>query len=245
MRKLLILLSSISLSLSASLHVKDGMGPVALLNSPSGFVILKDNKAQHLGPEQMDKTLRNMDHEQRNRFLLKGGEMSLDLDKDGYFHLKYAPKLKGGGPIMAAALYWITKVCCYTGVAVSAGAVVAGAAASAVATGGASAVPIVAAAGTTAGLLIKGSIATCAATVSAPVTAIVLTGGAVANAASILASSTTAAAAVTGSTAATVTAAGTATVALATGAAGKVGLVAGIEALSSGAWAFGLLFPWF
>lgn len=116
MRKLLVLLlSSLSLSLSASLYVPEKLGSVAVFNSPQGFAVLKDNKIHHLGPEAVDSTLRKMDFKQRNMFMLKGGAMALNQDSEGQFHLKYAPKLKGGGALGAAIGCWIGKAAVYMG----------------------------------------------------------------------------------------------------------------------------------
>jgi len=94
MRKILLLLSSVvSLSLSASLKSDF----VAVINGPKGFAVLKDGKIDNVGPEAVDSTLRKMDFQQRNMFLLKNGNISVDQDESGQFHLKFAPKLNGGG----------------------------------------------------------------------------------------------------------------------------------------------------
>lgn len=245
MRKLL-LLASMAFPLYGTIYSPNKLGDIALCSTPIGFAILKDNKAKMIEPDCLDTTLLSMSYEQRNAYIEKGGSIAINQANTGEYTLKSVGNLKGGGPVMAAALYWITKVCCYTGVAVSATAVVAGAAASAVATGGATVAPTVAVVGGTAGIAIKGAIGLAASSVAAPVT-VVIAGGTVANAAALGAAGIGAAASTAGATAvaATVATANTATVALAAGVAGKVGLAAGIEAASCNAFALGMLFPWF
>jgi hypothetical protein len=137
MRKLFVLLSSLSLSLSASLYVPEKLGSVAVLNSPQGFAVLKDSKIHYLGAEAVDSTLRKMDFKQRNMYLLKGGSLALNQTKEGYFVLRAAPKLKGGGPVSGAIAYWVTKSFCWAGVGITATAATAGVITAAVATGGA------------------------------------------------------------------------------------------------------------
>jgi len=247
MRKSLLSLSLVSLSLAACVRAPERLGSVVLINSPEGFVVHKDNKNHLVEQDCLDTTLRKMNQNQRELYLSKGGALLLNQASNGEYTLKSVPNIKGGGPVMAAILYWTTKVCCYTGVAISATAVVAGAAASAVATGGATVAPTVAVGSFGAGLIVKGAITTAASTVAAPVTTIVLSGSAVTTAVGAATAGVTAAAGTAGATAvaATVAAANTGTVALAVGAAGKVGLAAGIEAASCNAFALGMLFPWF
>jgi hypothetical protein len=246
MRSLMLSLSLFSLPLLGQFRAPENLGSLAVLNMPDGFAVIKDGKINPIESDCVDITLRKMDYKQRALYLSKGGSIELNQADNGEFTLKSVANLKGGGPVMAAALYWITKVSCYTGVAISATAVVAGAAASAVATGGATVAPTVTIIGGTAGLAIKGAVGIAAANVAAPVT-IVITGPIVANAAALGAAGVMSAAGTAGATAVatTVAAANTGTVALAAGVAGKVGLAAGIEAASCNAFALGMLFPWF
>lgn len=160
------------------------------------------------------------------------------------------------GPVMAATLYWVTKSCCWAGVGIASTAVVGGAIVSATATGGASVAVPLASASAGAGALGLGALkmglgaaATQApsivgitlvasspaiATIGVPLAATTLTGAAMgAAAASPIVAATIIPAAKMG------------TVALASGAAGGVGLVAGIEVASCNAFALGMLFPWF
>lgn len=240
----LLLLSLLSTPLLGSLLAPERLGTITLINTPSGFVVHKDNKNHPVEQDCLDSTLSKMDYKQRSLYLAKGGSLSLNQANTGEYTLKSIPNIKGGGPVMAAILYWTTKVSCWTGVAISASAVVAGATASALATGGATVAPTVAIAGGTVGIAIKGAVGIAASTVTAPVT-IVIAGGTVANLATLGSAGITTAAAGAGATSALVGAATTSTVALASGVAGKVGLAAGIEAASCNAFALGMLFPWF
>lgn len=116
MRKILLLLLSCT-ALSGSLYVPDRLSNVAVVNGPDGFAILKDNKIHQLGSESVDSTLRKMDFKQRSMFMLKEGSMAVDQDSEGTFHLKYAPKLNGGGRITG----WI----CYAAVMIPGIAIIA------------------------------------------------------------------------------------------------------------------------
>lgn len=174
-----------------------------------------------------------------------------------HLHAAHMPQ----GPVMASALYWITKVSCWTGVSLAGSAVVVGAVASATVTGGTSvAVPLAVAGGGTGGIglgigatakimgvgaakatgtgLVKMAVGTAITTgatgggglIVAPLTVTALTGA-------IEAAPAVAAA--------IMPAAKAGTVVLASGSAGGLGIAAGIESASCGAYALGMLFPWF
>lgn len=163
------------------------------------------------------------------------------------------------GPVMASALYWITKSCCWAGVTVAGTAVVAGAVASAIPTGGASVgVPLAAAGGTAIGIgvgavkMAAGTAMMAGTTTTAAGTIALATAGATATTvvaplavAGMVGGVGAAAAASPAAAAVIIPAAKMGTVALASGAAGGVGLVAGIEVASCNAFALGMLFPWF
>lgn len=236
MRKLSVLLSIFCIqSCMSYLHALKPRDENHILRySDHGFVIEnKDDLSCEYIPEyQLDKSLRSLNMDQRRKLISKN-LIKIHKNNEGESSLSIGGRLLGGGPVMGAILYWVTKVCCWTGVTVAAGAVVSGAVASAVATGGATAAPLAVTGGAIAGTAIKSAMA--ASIAAAPIAAPAIV---TANSIAITAASV---ATVPGA----VAAAKTATVAVAVGAAGKVGLVAGIEAACMNAFAAGLLFPWF
>lgn len=228
MRKLLVLLlSSLSLSLSASLIAPEKLGDIAVLNCPNGFAVIKDKKIHHLGPEAVDASILKMDFKQRNMYLIKGGSLALNQTNDGDFLLRIAPKLKGAGPISGAIAYWLTKSLCWGGVVTAATAATGGMIAAGIATGGA-------AVGASAGAI---------ATVTGTATAAAGAGIAMAGGGAAGAVGATIAAGGMAATAGGITAATTATAAGAT-AVGAAGLVASIETASTAAGFFFTIIPW-
>jgi len=214
-----------------------------------GFFVKEAGHRHKVDAGMVDKNIRALSAAQitalSQRNLIKVSKCT-----DGTYVIRQQGDLKGGGPVMGAILYWTTKILCYTGVTVAAAGVVAGAAASATATGGAAVGPMVAGASSAAGIIVKAG--TAAALASIPATPVVLGAGAIGTvgipllgagaAVSGISIAAAAAAAVPGVT----VAAKAGTVAVSMGAAGQgVGIVAGIEAASLNAFAAGLLFPWF
>jgi hypothetical protein len=102
-RKLfVVLLSFLSLSLSASLITPQSLGDIAVANCPNGFVVIKDEKIYHLGPEAVDSSIRKMDFKQRSMYIMKGGSLALSQTTEGNYILRIAPKIKGGGLVGAS-----------------------------------------------------------------------------------------------------------------------------------------------
>lgn len=143
MRNLLVLLTlfSISLPLTASFYASEKLGRINLSHTEEGFVVHKDGKSNLVESHNMDSILRKMNDEQRAKFMEKGSFL-INQTQDGDYTLQVAMKLKGGGPVTAAAVYWTTKAFCYAGLgglfvvgSASAVAVATSVAASAAATG--------------------------------------------------------------------------------------------------------------
>lgn len=192
------------------------LGKIALEHRKGNFFVVKDKEKFQVGKENLDKQLRSLTKQQVTK-LAEMGLLSVNQLSDGSYTVKATGKLKGGGPVTAAALYWITKSLCWGGVGAVASGAALGVGAAIVSTGG------------TAGPIIATT------TQAAFATAVAGTGAGAAGA-------TGAAVLIGGSTVATEVATG---LVIGGGATiGTVGLVGGIEAASMSAWAIGMAIPW-
>ncbi len=165
------------------------------------------------------KSLRSFDA-QKVQDVLKNGSHYVTLTEcsDGSYAADLKARIKGGGPITAAALYWITKSTIYGAATVATTAAV-------VTTGGTALGAISGAVGATGGV----AIGTFAGTVAGP--------------AAILGGAALGAAEAAGVTAVVLEGAALGTGAVVTGAGGIAGAVACVEAASTAAFAIGMWLP--
>lgn len=105
-----MLLSLLTLSSFASLHVPERLGSVALFNSPNGFAVLKDKQSHVIEPDALDTTLRQMDYKQRSLYMAKGGGFVLNQANTKEYTLKSAANIKGGGPIVGWICYGLVML---------------------------------------------------------------------------------------------------------------------------------------
>lgn len=211
----MVLMSLFSLPLLGSLRAPERLGPLAVVNMPNGFAVLKENKIYAIEADAVDSTLRTMNYKQRAAYMLKGGSLELNQANTNEYTLKSVANLKGGGPISGAIAYWVTKSFCWAGVGAAATAATTAVVVAAVAMGGA-------AVGASAGAV--------AATTAAATTGVSIGIGAAGGGALGAAGASMGAAAIATSASATA-AATTVTTGIVT-AGGAVGLVASIETAS-------------
>lgn len=221
-----------------SVFVPNRLGDIKLSHGKKGFCVEQNNKKHVIQKYFTDPMVRNVTKDQLKRFL-EVGYLSLSQMDNGEFSLKANGRINGGGPILGAAAYWVTKSLCYavgvTATVVTAGGAIAGAVAlapvaapvivgtGAVATG--SVATVVAGAGTAIG---TGAVIT---TTTGLVVATAATGGSVAGAA-VAVGTAAAAISTTAGGAALGTAAVTTTAAVVSSAGGIGATIAGIEAVS-------------
>lgn len=224
---------------SAQLYIpRSSLGTLAVAHNGKSFVVINcDQKTLHeVQSHNLDRNLRNLSESQQLMFMKKRlGCLKVDQNSKGEYQLELHGRVKGGGPILGGIFYWITKILCWTGVTTAAASVVTGAVASAVATGGATIAPIAVGTGATAMIAVKSGVALALAT---PLAAPVVAGATAANVVTV-------AAAAASQIPSVVKASTIGTVAVGIGTTGaKVGIAAGIEAVSCNAFAIGLAFPW-
>ena len=243
---------------SKSVFVPNRLGEVELFHGKKGFCVYKDDIKYPVQKYHTDKMVRDMSKEQLQAFLAVG-YVCLNQMENGEYSLRANGRINGGGPMLGAAMYWVTKSLCYGTAAAAIGTVAvttAGVGVAAV-TGGAAAVASgavlstagAAAAGTTA--ITAGAIGTTAGavvTAGAATTAVVAVGTTAVSGGIAAVAVTGAAIAGTsvGTAAVGVTAVG-ATVAASSGAAASVGtgaaIVIGIETLSVAVGSFFGMLP--
>ena len=107
------------------------LGKVNVTHSNKQFKVVQNGKVHDVQNAWVDKPLRGIETAQLAKYL-RHGYISVNQLDNGEFTLKANNRVNGGEPVMAATLYWITKVSCWTAVSISAGAVVTSAVASAV-----------------------------------------------------------------------------------------------------------------
>lgn len=172
-----------------SVFVPARLGKLDLFHGKKGFSVLKDNQRIAIEKYNTDKLIRNMTREQLIAFL-SVGYVSINQMSDGQYSLKADGRLNGGGPILGAIAYWVTKVVCYAVpvAALGTAVVVTGGAAGAVAGAGAAAAGTAittTAAATTAGATIAttaGVVTATAATAASVGTGVGVAGAAIAGA---------------------------------------------------------------
>lgn len=96
----LLLLSVFSLNLLGGFRAPEKLGITGVANMPNGFAILKDGKLNHIESDCLDTTLRKMNFEQRNKYIIKGGKFEVNQANTQEYTLKSVADLKGGGPIL-------------------------------------------------------------------------------------------------------------------------------------------------
>jgi hypothetical protein len=196
---------------------------ISLAYDANGFIVTEGTKHKRVRPYDVDKALSGKSPEQIAKFS-KLGTFLVTKMHNGDYKVRAHGRIRGGGPITAAALYWITKSACWFGIGLGTTAVATGIVAATAVTGG---VP----------LATIGSGAAVVATAGVPVTAAVAGGAVIGGTAAAVGTATVAAAATTAATAVTVASAGIG----ATATAGVIaGTVAGIEAASIAAFAAGM-----
>lgn len=221
-----------------SVFVPNKLGTLKLSHGKKGFCVHQDDKKHIIQKYFTDPTVRNMTKEQLKRFL-EIGYLSLNQLDNGEFSLKANGRINGGGPVLGAAAYWVTKSLCYAVGLTAVGVTVAAGGAAVVATGG-TAAPVLASATTLAGGAVTTAVGTTAiaagtgaaiATTTGVVTVTAATGGLVVGAAGATAAVATGMAGMAGGAAIGVAAVET-TAAVVTSAGGIAATVAGIESVS-------------
>lgn len=196
---------------------------MACLNKcDSNFHVLLDDKKFVVPNYMVSKTIRESDTDALNVLLSNGSAyLSLNPYPDGKCALDIKGRVKGGGPLTAAVLYWATKVTCYGTAAAAVSGVV-------VTTGGAALGAATASIAGGAGLIVE----------SVAVGGSLAVGG-------IGAGVTVAGSAIAGGAAAigATEALAIGTVGAVTSSGGIAAAVAMVEAASMGAFAFGLMLP--
>ena len=94
------------------IFVPSKLGSVELYHSKKGFFVRKDDQKHVIKKYFTDPIVRDITKKQLNAFL-EAGYLSLNQMEDGKFSLKAKGRVNGGGPILGAAAYWITKSLCY------------------------------------------------------------------------------------------------------------------------------------
>ncbi len=106
--------------------VPSKLGSLELYHGKKGFFVRKDEQKHAIKKYFTDPIVRDITKKQLTAFL-EAGYLSLNQMEDGEFSLKANGRINGGGPILGAAAYWVTKSLCYAiGFAAIAGAVVTG-----------------------------------------------------------------------------------------------------------------------
>jgi hypothetical protein len=104
----------------SSVFVPDKLGAVELYLGKKGFSILQGDKKHKIQKCFTDPMLRNITRKQLDSFL-ETGYFSLNQMNGGEFSLKANGRIRGGGPLFGAFMYWATKSVCYGTAAVAVG----------------------------------------------------------------------------------------------------------------------------
>lgn len=91
-------------------------GQVDLYYNGKNFSLYCDGEKQTIHNYDVDPLLRKLDEKKIMQFL-KAGSIKISKYDNGEFSIKSLIKGLGGGPVTAAAAYWLTKTVCY-GVAI-------------------------------------------------------------------------------------------------------------------------------
>lgn len=109
---------------STSVFVPHALESAKLYHGPKGFYVHHDNKMKRIEKCFTDPIIRNITSQQANDFH-KVGYFHLTQMNDGAYSLKAKARLVGGGPVLGAIMYWVTKSVCYGTIAAGAGATIA------------------------------------------------------------------------------------------------------------------------
>ena len=224
MKRILIILMSLCSAVNA--------GQLAIQKFPSHYNISSKEFNADIPNYMVSKQVRSMDTT-KLAAVLNSGNAYLDINEcsDGLYSMDIKGRVKGGGPITGAVLYWFTKVGCYGTAAAAAGTVIAttgGAALGAIGVGAAGAAATTGAAGV-------GMAAAAGIEAAAMGGAMAVAGSSVAGAGTLIG----AAAVGLGAEGALVAGTGAAVAS----AGGVAGAIAAVESVSLGAFAFGMMLP--
>lgn len=173
-----------------ALFIPSKIGQVSVIHEDNKFKVQSSTGTHEVKPWHMNKELRNIPQDQILKLLALGSSYLHVNNMEGNneeYSLKLYHRLKGGGPITGAILYWGTKAICY-------GTAAAGAGAAVVATGGAagaaigSAAAVATSGGTMGAGIVAGAIggAGLAGEAALGTTAIVSTAGGIASAIAVV-----------------------------------------------------------
>lgn len=106
-----IFLSSILSILSFSLSASE----LTIHKTLTGYAFSSDEIDVEVPYYMMSKEVRSISPD-KLAAILNSGNAYLDFKKcsDGSYAVDLQGRIKGGGPITGAALYWLTKVTCYS-----------------------------------------------------------------------------------------------------------------------------------
>lgn len=96
-------------------YIPERLGRCALAHNGDDFQVLTDTEIRNVHRYDIPEPLRDMSQERIFEFLQKG---YLRVSKAGDdYRLSYHPRLRGGGPVLAAIVYGTTKAVCYGAIA--------------------------------------------------------------------------------------------------------------------------------
>ena len=95
------------------LSVPGRLGNISIFNTDNGFEVEEANSTRVAVPSyRISKDIRNMKTHQLASFI-RNGYIAVNQSTDGEYSLDMRRRLNAGGPILATALYGITKGVCY------------------------------------------------------------------------------------------------------------------------------------
>jgi hypothetical protein len=109
---------------SQSVFSPEALAVTALIHNEKGFSVATNSGQRQVYNHNIDKTLRNISPDKLEAFT-KAGYIAINQLSDGEYSLNAKVRGNGGGPVTAAALYWLTKTTCYSVATTAAGAAVA------------------------------------------------------------------------------------------------------------------------
>ncbi|MCA9770380.1 hypothetical protein KC460_03350 [Candidatus Dependentiae bacterium] len=114
------------------LSVPGRLGNISVFKTDNGFEVEEANSTRVAVPSyRISKDIRNMKTHQLASFI-RNGYIAVNQSTDGEYSLDMRRRLNAGGPILATALYGITKGACYAVGLVAGGAAVAATAGTAI-----------------------------------------------------------------------------------------------------------------
>src|SRR5438445_12023297 len=96
-----------------SVFVPEKLGSLQLYHhDKKGFSACQDDKKYEIKKYFTDPIVRNVTKKQLKSFL-QTGYLSINQMDDGEYSLKAKGRINGGGPVLGAIAYWVTKSLCY------------------------------------------------------------------------------------------------------------------------------------